>query len=143
MIVISTKRIRPYYLIAMEKGTNSLNLLLRFLLELVALFAIGRWGWQTGNDWTRYLFVILFPLSGALVWGIFAVPNDPSRSGRAPVPVPGWMRLILELGIFGLACWGLFVTGAEISSLVLLLLVVIHYSFSLDRIKWLFRSGEK
>ena len=127
----------------LEKGSHPLNLMVRFLLEIIALFSFGYWGWHNGEGWTRYLYLGLFTLIGAIIWGTFAVPDDPSRSGKAPVPVPGWLRLIVELGIFGLACWGLFVTGVKINSLVFLLLVVIHYSFSLDRIKWLFRSGEK
>lgn len=88
----------------MNMGSNPINLVFRFLLELAALFSFGYWGWLIGDNWVRYLFVILAPLFGVLIWGTFAVPDDPIRSGKAPVPVPGWLRLVLELGIFGLAC---------------------------------------
>ena len=121
-------------------GSNPINLIFRFLLELAALFSFGYWGWNTGGNWVRYLLVILAPLLGAVVWGTFAVPADPSRSGKSPVPVPGWLRLILEFGIFGLACWGLLASGGNSMALALLLLVIIHYVLSLDRIRWLINT---
>ena len=121
----------------MKMSSNPINLLLRFLLELAALISYGFWGWQTGGGWLRYLLAILAPLVGALIWGTFAVPGDPSRSGKAPVPVPGWLRLALELIIFGLACSALIVSGQSVYAWILGVLVVIHYVVSIDRIQWL------
>jgi len=121
----------------MNMGSNPINLFFRFLLELAALISFGYWGWQTGDEWFRYLLVILAPLIGALVWGTFAVPDDPSRSGKAPVPTPGWLRLILELAIFALASLALAKTGELNLALILGVLVVIHYVFSFDRMHWL------
>ncbi|WP_280456932.1 DUF2568 domain-containing protein, partial [Nocardia carnea] len=37
----------------------------------------------------RWLLVVLLPVVAAAAWGVFAVPDDPSRSGAAPVAVPG------------------------------------------------------
>ena len=85
----------------------------------------------------KYAIALLFPLIIAVIWGLFAVPNDPSRSGRAPVPIPGIIRLFLEIGIFGLACWILLDLGYIKLAYALLISVFIHYIISYDRIKWL------
>ncbi|MBN2245139.1 MAG: DUF2568 domain-containing protein, partial [Candidatus Aminicenantes bacterium] len=37
------------------------------------------------------------------LWGTFRVPGDSSSSGKAPIPIPGFLRLFLELVIFSLA----------------------------------------
>ncbi len=80
------------------------------------------------------------PLLVAILWGTFSVPDDPSRSGGAPVPVPGALRLALELAIFGFATWGLYSTRAVSWSLILGGLVALHYALSYDRIAWLIRA---
>ena len=123
----------------MNLGTNPLNLIFRFLLELTALVIFGYWGWKTGPGWIRYLLIVLLPLAGALIWGVFAVPDDPSRSGKAPIPVPGWTRLLIELVIFGLAGWALFQKGYDNLAFLFLGLVLFHYGLSLDRIRWLLK----
>ena len=122
-------------------SSHPLNLTVRFLLELSALFVLGMWGWQLREDGLRFVLAIGIPLLLAVLWGVFAVPNDPSRSGKAPVPVPGWLRLLLELAFFGLAVWALADLGYSIAAWLLGLLVFVHYLVSYDRIRWLFSSG--
>ncbi len=118
-------------------GSNPVNLTIRFLLELAALSVMGIWGWRHGEGWMQYLLVIGIPLFGAAVWGTFAVPNDPSRSGKAPVPVPGIIRLIIELGIFGFGIWLLFNLDYKSLGITFGIIVVIHYLVSYDRVYWL------
>ena len=43
------------------------------------------------------LIGIQTPIIIAVVWGTFAVPDDPSRSGAAPIVVAGFVRLAIEL----------------------------------------------
>lgn len=123
-------------------SSHPLNLTVRFLLELSALFVLGMWGWQLREDGLRFVLAIGIPLLLAVLWGVFAVPNDPSRSGKAPVPVPGWLRLLLELAFFGLAVGALADLGYSIAAWLLGLLVFVHYLVSYDRIRWLLSPGQ-
>lgn len=86
-------------------GSHPANLAFRFLLEVAALIAVGRWGFHLVEAWPRYLLAIAIPVGLAVLWGTFAVPKDPSRSGNAPVPISRSLRLCLELVVFGPACW--------------------------------------
>src|SRR5262245_27187984 len=77
------------------------QLALRFLLELAALVALGAWPKHAvGHGILRWLAMVGLPFVGATLWGVFAVPGDPSRSGRAVVAVPGWLRVLLESSVF-------------------------------------------
>ena len=117
---------------------HPLNLALRFLLELAALAAMASYGWQLTDDRPlRMLAAVALPLIAATLWGVFAVPADPSRSGEAPVPVPGSVRLVLELTFFGFATWSLYASRAHTLSLLLGAVVLMHYASSYDRIRWL------
>jgi len=64
---------------------HPISLALRFLLELAALIALGLWGAHQAG----IALALALPATAAALWGIFAVPGDPSRSGKAPVPVSG------------------------------------------------------
>jgi len=121
-------------------GSHPVNLGVRFLLELCVLAAVGYWGWSQHRGPLRYLVTFGLPLLMAIVWSTFAVPDDPSRSGRAPVPVPGVVRLLLELAVFGFAAWALYAAGSPVLAMAFALVVVIHYVVSYDRIAWLVRQ---
>ncbi len=118
-------------------GSHPANLGLRFVLELVALFALGWWGYSLTDGWLRFVLAGIFPLVGAAVWGTFAVPDDPSRSGRAPVVVPGWMRLVIEFAVFGAAVVGFVAVGRTGIGVGFLAVAIAHYLASIDRIGWL------
>jgi hypothetical protein len=119
-------------------GSHPLNLTVRFILELSALFAIGSWGWRQSTGAVRVLLAIGLPVFAAILWGTFAVPDDPSRSGNAPVPIPGFIRLLLEWLVFGSAAWAVFHMGYGRLSLIFAGSVIVHYAVSYDRILWLF-----
>ena len=121
-------------------GSHPVNLAIRFLLEIVSLFAIGAWGWSQDDGWMRFLLAIGIPTVAAVIWGTFAVPNDPSRSGKAPVAIPGVLRLILELGFFAFATWVIFDLGYSGISGVFGMIIVVHYLVSYDRILWLLKQ---
>ncbi len=118
-------------------GSHPVNLIIRFLLELSALVAMGIWGWKLSEGWPRWVLAICIPIVAAALWGTFAVPNDPSRSGAAPVAIPGFLRLVLELGFFAFATWALYDLGYLKLSWAMGIVVVLHYLVSYDRILWL------
>ena len=84
---------------------HPINLAVRLLLEFAALAAMAYWGWRQADGVLRFVLAIGIPLVAAALWGTFAVPDDPSRSGKAPVPVSGIVRLALELAFFAFAVW--------------------------------------
>jgi hypothetical protein len=119
---------------------HPLNLALRFLLELSALAALGVWGWRSGDGLHRWLLMLVVPALAAVIWGVFAVPGDPSRSGKAPVPVPGAIRLALELVFFVTAISALFQVGAPQLGWAMSVLVLLHHALSYNRILWLLKK---
>ena len=124
----------------MTTPMNPLNLLIRFLLEIAALAAIGLWGWSQTEEWIRILLAIGIPLLVAAIWGIFAVPNDPSRSGKTVITTPGSIRLCIELLVFFFAALVIHSVGYSTISLIFVTLVVIHYLASYKRILWLVKQ---
>jgi len=118
---------------------HPVNLAVRFLLELAGLVAMAYWGARQADGVLRYVLAVGIPLVAAALWGTFAVPGDPSRSGKAPVPVPGIVRLALELAFFVFAVWALYDAGLVTSSIGTGVIVLIHYAVSYERIVWLLK----
>ena len=121
-------------------GGHPVNLLFRFLLELIVLGVVAIWSWKTFQDWQGTVLAIVIPFVMAVIWGSFAVPDDPSRSGKAPVPIPGAARLLLELLFFSFAVWCLFDLGFSGFAKAFALLVLLHYIMSGDRIRWMLKK---
>ena len=121
-------------------GSHPLNLALRFILELSALGAMGYWGWTQHEGPLRWLWVIVLPLVAAVMWGTFAVLDDPSRSGNAPVPTPGILRLMLELSFFTIATIALIASQRVSVGWVLAVTTLLHYVISYDRVLWLLKN---
>lgn len=125
-------------------GFNPVNLAFRFLLELCALLGMGFGAYALTSSWEstalRLVVSVAVPLVAATAWATFNVPGDASRSGEAPVPVPGIVRLIVEFDVFAIATfllWFAWPAGA----LALGIAVGVHYALSIDRILWLLRAG--
>ncbi|MBZ5750607.1 YrdB family protein [Metabacillus rhizolycopersici] len=116
---------------------NQYNLLLRFLLEIAALFSIGMFAWTHFNGFLRYALVFILPALVMIVWGVFAVPGDPSRSGEAVVVISGFTRLMIEFIIFSAGFIAFFYSDFRVYSFIFLFFTVLHYLGSSDRIKWL------
>ena len=121
-------------------GSNPINLALRFVLEIIMFVAMALWGWRQGDGFLRFVFALGVPLIAAILWGTFAVPGDPSRSGKSPVRTPGIIRLLLELALFGFGTWAIYDMGYVTVSMVYGALVLIHYGLSYDRILWLVKQ---
>jgi hypothetical protein len=73
------------------KGTN---LLVRFLLELGMLAAVGYWGFKTHSSWAmKILFGIGLPVLIAVIWGMFMAPKSEHRLSGVPFTVMDFVLL--------------------------------------------------
>jgi hypothetical protein len=85
-------------------AVKSVNLAIRFALELCAIAALAYWGTQTGSGAARWLLALVAPALFVLVWGTLLAPRASRRlSMRARIP--------LELVLFGLAALALAAAG--------------------------------
>jgi hypothetical protein len=119
---------------------HPLNLALRFLLEMAAIITMGIWGYHLSDETPGIIFAILLPLGFAILWGVFAVPNDPSRSGKTVISTPGIIRLFLELGLFAAATWMMSDLDYSIIWWVFGIVVLVHYVISYERVSWLLKQ---
>jgi hypothetical protein len=88
------------------------NLVLRFLLELFAVFSLGFWGYLA---WPfpipGVFFMIGTPLFAAIVWGLF-------RSPKAVLPLDPVGKVLVEIFVIGAAVASWFMLGYPIVGLV-------------------------
>ena len=119
---------------------HPINSAVRLLLELIAITSFGIWGYHQSETATGVLLAILLPLGFAVLWGVFAVRDDPNRSGKTVVQTPGIIRLPLELGLFGVAAWMLLDLDYSRIALIFGATTAIHYILSYDRIAWLLKQ---
>jgi hypothetical protein len=94
------------------------------------LIALACWGLHITENWTRYILALAIPVIAAILWGIFRIPNDPKP---APVVTRGVIRLLLEWFLFSLAVWGLYACGYIQLSIIMAVVVLLHYIVSYDR----------
>lgn len=116
------------------------NLALRFGLELGALAGMAFAGWTLTPGPARWAAATLAPVTAAIIWGVFNVVDDPSRSGAAPVEVSGWVRLAIELVVLGGAAGAITVAGHRNIGIAFAVLIVFHSAASSSRIEWLIGS---
>ncbi|MFI6044385.1 YrdB family protein [Nocardia sp. NPDC051321] len=119
---------------------NPAMLAIRFLLELIAIASFGVYGWRAFDSPWKFLLVVLLPLIAAALWGTLAVPGDPSRSGEAPVSVPGAVRLVIELAIFFGGAALLWAAGLPKWALISVAVLVLYQALAYDRIAWLVKA---
>lgn len=121
-------------------GSHPVNLGLRFLLEVGALIGIGYWGYEQADGMLSIVFALGLPTIASFLWVIFAVPDDPSRSGHAHVRVPGVVRLVLELLFFGAGTLGFLLGGQPIIAGIFAVALIVHHMASYDRLAWLIKQ---
>jgi hypothetical protein len=99
---------------------KSINLAVRFLLELCLLVAVGYWGFHTGRGAiAKIVLGIGVPLLVAVVWGAFLAPRAARRLHEP------W-RVLLEVALFGLATAGLIAAGRPALAWILALAFVLN-----------------
>lgn len=116
---------------------NPINLSLRFLLELVGWFAPVLWIRHSQSGTMQIVLMILVPLLLMTIWGVFAVSNDPSRSGKTVVETPGLLRFALELAVFFIGALSLYKAHYPALAYVVFILIIVHHLFAYKRVKWL------
>ncbi|MBW6473506.1 MAG: YrdB family protein [Anaerolineaceae bacterium] len=57
-----------------------------------------------------------------------------NHPGKAPIAIPGILRLAYEFIFFGFATWALFETNDLTMGWIFLTIILIHYLISYDRI---------
>jgi uncharacterized protein DUF2568 len=93
---------------------RTLNLAVRFILELCALAALAYWGVRTGvNTITKIGLAAGSVLVAVLVWGIWVAPRAPRRLADP------W-RLVPEFAVWTAAAVALWTEGLTTASLILL-----------------------
>lgn len=113
------------------------NLALRFTLEVAAMAGLAAAAWDLTAGPGRWIAAMAAPAAAAAIWGLLNVPDDPSRSGAAPIEVTGRVRLVVELAILCGGAAAVAVATRPAMGIVLGLAIVGHYLASVDRIAWL------
>lgn len=118
---------------------SGFHLAIRFALELATLAAYGWWGWRLGDGGlTGLVLATLLPVLGGSVWAVFRTPGD--GAGRALMPVPGPIRLVIELGLIGIAAYGVWTAGSRAAAETLLTAWGLHYAVGWEYVRWLWQQ---
>ncbi|MEZ4499564.1 MAG: YrdB family protein [Thermomicrobiales bacterium] len=122
-------------------SSSSLSLVqggIRFVLELAMLGCLGYFGYNLSDTTLVRLFLaILLPVAAMILWGFFRAKGDESAGKEAPVHIPGWIRLLLELTLFLVAAGGAWWAGSRIAAETLLTFTALHYLATWQRVRWL------
>ncbi len=74
------------------------------------------------------------------LWGVFGTPGDGSR-GDPVVKTPGRIRLLLEIALFAIAAYGIWVVWSRAASETFLTVSILHYAITWERQWWLVRGA--
>ena len=112
----------------------------RLLVELATLAGLGWCGWRLGHGGTSGIALgLVFVAATAALRGALGTPDDPARLARPVVPVPGRVRLALELVIIGLAAWAIWFAVSRAASETFMTVAGVLYAVTWDRQLWLLR----
>jgi hypothetical protein len=100
-------------------AVRSLNLLAKFLLELVAVAAFAYWGGTVGSGAVSVVVALGAPITACVLWGAFAAPRASHRLSMSA-------RVPFELGVFALATVALAEATTTTAALVFAAAVVIN-----------------
>ncbi|WP_433712882.1 YrdB family protein [Nocardia sp. CA-084685] len=93
------------------------NLTLAFGMELVALGALGLWGWKTATATpVKLVLAVGVPLLAALAWGLFAAPHATFDN-----PL---LAVVTKVVVFGSAAVGLWAVSYRAVAVVFVAVLV-------------------
>lgn len=99
---------------------RSINMTLRFILELCLLAALAYWGFQLEGGWPLRLLVgIGAPLLAATVWGLLVAPKAKRRLADPA-------RFVCELVLFIWGSAALWLAGRPTLAVILLVVYLIN-----------------
>jgi hypothetical protein len=99
---------------------KSINVAIRFLLDICVLIAVGYWGFKTGSGWLlKILLGIGTPLLIAAIWGTFGAP-------KASMQLHGFMLMLLEVVVFGSGVAALYATKNYASAWGFAVIIIIN-----------------
>lgn len=104
-------------------AVRSVNLALRFLLELGALAAVALWGWRTGDGALRFVLPVAAVSAVVAVWALFVSP-------KRTIELPLAARLVIELAVWVAAGAALWASGYHALALAFLLVAVVSGSLN-------------
>jgi uncharacterized protein DUF2568 len=97
---------------------KTLNLAVRFLLELCMLAAVGYWGFKTRAGLMRIVLGIGLPILLIVIWSLFVAP-------KAAYPLRGIPHMLLSLILLGSGALALFASGrADLGWVYAIILIV-------------------
>ncbi|WP_158675584.1 YrdB family protein [Nocardia stercoris] len=93
------------------------NLTLAFVMELVALGALGLWGWKVSDTLALKIgLAVGVPLAAAVAWGLFAAPQA-AIHGTV-------IGLVVKVVVFGGAALGLWAAHYRTAAVVFAVVLV-------------------
>lgn len=119
---------------------ETISYFLRFVLEVFSIFIFGYFGYSQFNNPWHVIAAIMLPAIAMGMWGVFNVPNDPSRGNHVVVKVPGWVRFMIEMFVFLGAGYCLFELGETTLSASFFILVFFQYITTYKRVIWLLKQ---
>ena len=107
----------------------------QFAMELASLLGIGLIGWHLGNKGILgAILAVAFILLTGTIWGRFRTPGF-VPTGRDPDnPVPGKVRIAIELGAYLLGIFGIWWSGRETTAYVVIGIMVVTLLLSYQRL---------
>lgn len=99
---------------------KTINLGLRFFVELAMLAALGYWGFRSGFPLSvSWLLGIGAPLLAAVVWGALMSP-------KASVPLSDPLKLAIEIALFVLSAAALYAADRPAWAVVFLVVWAVN-----------------
>jgi hypothetical protein len=99
---------------------KSLNLMVRFLLELCMLAAVGYWGFRTQSSLAMKIILgVGLPIVLIVLWSLFVAP-------RAVYPLHGISHVVLSLILLGSGAAALFASGKTGLGWIYLIVLIVN-----------------
>lgn len=98
----------------------------QFVMEFASLLGIGLIGWHLGNKGVLgAILAVVFILATGWVWGRFRTPGFVPTGREPAVPVSGPNRIALELAVYALGIFGIWWSGRESTTWIVLAVLVV------------------